>query len=369
MHWLSIAMVLVLGLTIQAANASLCCIDELVVFGDSLSDTGNVLARTGGVYPDGGLFGGNYDPGRFTDGLTTIPATKRPYTGVWHEQLARMLGIPVATPSEVFDGARGTNWAFGGATTGDGTQVIQSVTIDNMGKQVRNFIGSAGPNVPTNALYALWGGGNDLLNAAAAAGATAASIMAAEQQAVGNITTEIKLLADSGGTDFLWPDLPPLDKIPLAKNFAPALKAALGTASSDFRGDEASAIQGLEAFFSDIKIVDLDTYGLFNFVVGPPSEFFTNTTDPAQGNRNINPDTYLFWDKVHPTTAAHALLANFAMAALQDAGVVPCPEPPCWPIAFLAAVAILLLRSTPLRGYASVSPQQGLYRRRSRSHS
>ncbi|MBV9202099.1 MAG: hypothetical protein JOY83_20675 [Alphaproteobacteria bacterium] len=231
------------------------------------------------------------------------------------------------------------------------------MTIDNMGKQVRDFLGSSGPSVPTNALYALWGGGNDVLDAAAAAGATAASIMAAEQQALGNITTEIKLLADSGGTDFLWPDLPPLDKIPLAKNFAPALKAALATASSDFRGDEASAIQGLKAFFPEIKVVDLDTYGLFNFVVGPPSEFFSNTTDPAQGNRDLNPDNYLFWDKVHPTTAAHALLANFALAALQNAGVVPCPEPPSWPIAVFEGVAILLLNRAPLRRKSSGRPR------------
>src|SRR5437867_3154327 len=228
MRRLSFATFLALNAMTQTANANLCCINELVVFGDSLSDTGNVLTRTAGVYPDGGLFGGNYDPGRFTDGLSTTPATKRPYTGVWHEQLARRLGIPVATPSELFDGARGNNWAFGGATTGDGTQVIRGVTIDNIGKQVRDFIGSTGPDVPTNALFAVWGGGNDLINAAAAGGATADGILSAEQQAVGNITTEIKLLADSGATNFLWPDLPPLDKIPRAKDFAPALREALG---------------------------------------------------------------------------------------------------------------------------------------------
>src|SRR5205807_1785836 len=91
--------------------------NQFVIFGDSLSDTGNVLNRSFGFYP----VAPNYSNGRFTNGTDTIPKTQNPYIGVWHEQLAGLLGVPVATRSL----SGGTNYAFGGAETGQGTQTIQ----------------------------------------------------------------------------------------------------------------------------------------------------------------------------------------------------------------------------------------------------
>src|SRR2546423_15675376 len=64
---------------------------RLVVFGDSLSDTGNVRARTsakssGAIdYPSHTF---NYHTGRFTNDTDTDPASQ-PSLCVWHEQLAR----------------------------------------------------------------------------------------------------------------------------------------------------------------------------------------------------------------------------------------------------------------------------------------
>ncbi|MEY2579025.1 MAG: outer rane lipase/esterase, partial [Verrucomicrobiota bacterium] len=93
---------------------------QIVLFGDSLSDTGNVRARanskSGGTidYPSHTF---NYDNGRFTNDDQTDPASKT-YFGVWHEQLARtFLGLQPAT----FSVGGGLNYAFGGARTTDGT--------------------------------------------------------------------------------------------------------------------------------------------------------------------------------------------------------------------------------------------------------
>src|SRR5580704_19141911 len=64
---------------------------SIVVFGDSLSDTGNVAHLTQdkyGVRIPGPV--ADYTDGRFTDGDDTLPVAQK-YFGVWIEQLAATL--------------------------------------------------------------------------------------------------------------------------------------------------------------------------------------------------------------------------------------------------------------------------------------
>ena len=91
---------------------------SIVVFGDSLSDTGNVADLTQAKYgfrlPSPAF---DYTDGRFTDGADTEPAARN-FFGVWIEQLAATLpSKPVIKAS--LDG--GTDYAYGFATTGGGT--------------------------------------------------------------------------------------------------------------------------------------------------------------------------------------------------------------------------------------------------------
>src|SRR2546423_1524785 len=99
---------------------------QIVVFGDSLSDDGNVRHVMEDDYLvsyPGGDF--NYSDGRFTNSSDTDPSSDL-YAGTWHEQLARtFLGLPSATNS--LDG--GFDYAFGGATTMDGS--TDRTIIDN----------------------------------------------------------------------------------------------------------------------------------------------------------------------------------------------------------------------------------------------
>jgi len=48
-----------------------------------------------------------------------------------------------------------------------------------------------------------------------------------------------------------------------------------------------------------------------------------------------NPNQFLFWDRVHPTTAAQAILANQLFAA-----VVPVSEPSTFPLVFLSLLVL-----------------------------
>src|SRR5262245_14581793 len=99
---------LLLPSSAQARNP----LTEVVVFGDSLSDTGNLFLASGGTVATPPYFNG-----RFSNGP------------VWVEVLADKLGLDAPTPSVL----GGTNFAFGGAETGAG---LSSFDTPNVGMQI-----------------------------------------------------------------------------------------------------------------------------------------------------------------------------------------------------------------------------------------
>jgi len=288
---------------------------QIIVFGDSLSDDGNIAHRARDTvhfsYPSSNF---NYSNYRFTDDTDTDPAATL-YRGLWHEQLAQsFLHLPVATNS--LDG--GTDFAFGGATTKDGTQertIINNpfpfgggdftITIDNMGKQVSDYLASH--TADPNALYIIWGGGNDLF----------------DDQSMTNVTNTanrvgvlIQRLATAGARNFLVPNVPPLGAIP--NSFGdPNRVASLNLDSAIYRNDLNSVIASTKSTLAvggiTIQVYTFDVWLDVIRVLGQPSKYgFINVMDSAQGNSSVNPDQYLFWDDIHPTTAGHHQLANEA---------------------------------------------------------
>ena len=78
-------------------NAQAPAFTQVIVFGDSLSDDGNIAHRArdtfGFSYPSSNF---NYSDYRFTDDTNTSPAANL-YQGTWHEQLAKIYpGLAVA---------------------------------------------------------------------------------------------------------------------------------------------------------------------------------------------------------------------------------------------------------------------------------
>lgn len=290
---------------------------NMVVFGDSLSDSGNLYAATGGVFPAPYplIPSLNYTTGRLTDGTDTTPASA--INGLWQEQLSGKIGLPVAAPAAV----GGTNYAFGGAETGGDVTIkntLGTVTAVGMANQVGGFL-SGKTSVPSNSLYVFWGGANDIFEAS-----TGAAARAAASSALTNVTNEIGALASEGGKYFLWVDLPPLDQTPSGKGST--FQADLGAASQGFNAAwKNMSIPGLEAQFPGISITGVDVYTLFEQVLLDPGSYgLSNVTDAAQGSSGVNPDQYLFWDNEHPTTAADSLIADLAA---QDLDAALAPEP------------------------------------------
>jgi phospholipase/lecithinase/hemolysin len=297
---------------------------KIVLFGDSLSDTGNVRDRTnskssGAVdYPSHTF---NYDNGRFTNDDQTDPGSAT-YVGVWHEQLARtFLGLTPAT----FSLGGGLNYSFGGAITTDGTHDETAVetplgdvviTVDDMGKQMDDYFASH--VIDSAALYIVWGGANDLRNDGTAANVTATAA---------RTTALVSRLANAGAQYIMAPNLPPLGDIPKYAD-DPARIAILNRDSADYRTELNADLTALESTLAVQNItptiyrVDMWADSVRVFSNGPRFGF-TNITSPAQDNSSANPDQYIFWDDKHPTTAGHFRLAKTAFDAMTN----PPPAP------------------------------------------
>jgi outer membrane lipase/esterase len=295
--------------------ASAAPITLLYVVGDSLSDQGNGFILTGGAFPP-------------------PPYDQRASNGpVAAEYLANALGVPLA-PSA----AGGTNYAVLGAATGlvgipsspplatENVAAIQYGQPALEGTSLLSQTGEillTGPIADPNALFLVWGGSNDLFIDPSAA--TAAS-------AINNLAVVISTLYGAGARQFLVPNLPDLSSTPSGLSLSPAQRAGLQALTVGFNTGLAGALDGLSGL-PGIDIEQFDTFGLFNAILANPEVFgFSNTSMPClTGNPQVGgsvcaePESYLFWDSVHPTTAAHRVLGNAFAAALAEP--VPVPEP------------------------------------------
>lgn len=283
---------------------------SVVVYGDSLSDNGNLYKLTGGTVPPSPP----YDNGRYSNGPLAV------------EQLANKLSLPLI------------DFAVAGATSGIGNEG-DGGTQTSFGKYglpgMLAELGSPGSvallaSHPSTSLFIVWGGANDFL----ANGSSAATAAADIDHIVGTLEA-------AGAKHILIPGVPDLGLTPDFLG-TPAATAATGY-SEQFN----TLLQSTLPFGATY----VDTFNLLRTVVAHPANYgFTNTTnpclDPVTGVVCSNPDQYLFFDGFHPTTAADTIVANeFANAA------TPTPEP-----------SSLLLLSSGVAGLTT------LVRRRQRKH-
>jgi phospholipase/lecithinase/hemolysin len=251
-------------------------ISQLVVFGDSLSDTGNVFRASGGVYPPNPP----YFQGRYSNGP------------VWVEYLANKLNLTVA---------QSQNFALGGATTGNSS--ING--LPGALSQVQTFTATH-PDADPHALYILWAGANDYLYGAAD-----------PTVAIANLEKSLQSLASIGAQKILVANLPDLGQVPATRNDSNARSLSDITRKHNQNLERLLTI--LERTLNHTQIVRLDVGSLYRDAIAHPSQFgFSNVTQACfEVSACPHPNQFLFWDGIHPTTAAHRILGDAAFETLQ----------------------------------------------------
>ncbi|RAN82899.1 autotransporter outer membrane beta-barrel domain-containing protein [Bacillus sp. SRB_336] len=285
------------------ASASATDFSNVIVFGDSLSDSGNIALASGSPVPM-----------RFTTNPGTTTA----------ENVATGLGFTLA-PSL----AGGTDYAFGGAGL-----VNNVAAVPTLPQQLQMYLGANGGKADSNALYQVWGGANDIFYLTGAL--TDPSAIAAG--AANAAQTELGLLAGLQGAGARYVvvyNLPDLGKTPSAAAGGAAAQAGATQLAVLYNGVLNSGIAQLSN--NGLNVIPVNTYALLNEVIANPSAYgFANVTAPActggsgssiqcgpQGSGAPvtyapgTDQTYLFADGVHPTTAAHAMLGQYVLSVIR----------------------------------------------------
>jgi outer membrane lipase/esterase len=230
-------------LGVAAANAA--DFSAEYVFGDSLSDNGNLAAGLHTTFPN---------PPSFNNSFTNGPVAV--------QLLAESLGPSVPA---------GTNYAVGGAT---------SATPDAVGINLLNQVGAystyAAGHADSNALYVVMIGGNDVRNAALdGTGAPAVG------EGVDAELTAIFALSEEGAKHFLVVNVPNVGIIPEFAQENPTL-ATSATAFSQLYDTELSGglvdlDLGAGATLTDFDLFDFNA----NILANAAAHGLTNRTDPC----------------------------------------------------------------------------------------
>ena len=298
------------GLLPAAAWAS--AFSTLVVFGDSLSDTGNNAAVLDSMYPPGTAR--TPTPIVSSTFVPDLPYASNRYSNgpVWVEGLAAGLGLS-AQPSLL----GGTNFAFGGARSGPSGSSFPYSLLD----QAQFFLGATGGYAPSSALYVVSGGGNDARDAfsVAALSGDPTALIAAYASDIGSIITDLEA---AGAHDILLVNVPDIGMTPAIQANGPAA-IALGHWIAGAMNSALNTMLGTlsPAMTDGIRV--LDAYSLLDQVVADPAAFgMTDVTSACAADQACidNPDTTFFWDGIHPTTAGHAILAQAALRTVPEPG-------------------------------------------------
>ncbi|MGF1739886.1 SGNH/GDSL hydrolase family protein [Vibrio profundum] len=261
-------------------------INQMVAFGDSLSDTGNLFNGSQWTFPNAN----SWFLGHFSNGL------------VWTEYLAKNKNIPLY--NWAVGGAAGTNQYM--ALTGVYDQVTSYLTYMKMAKHYD----------PAQTLFTLEFGLNDFMN-----------YDRSLEQVEADFSSALSRLHDAGAHNLILLTLPDATKAPQFKYSTPEEIAKVRANILAFN----AFIKAQAALYTkkDMNIGLFDANTLFNEITTHPKDNgFENASDACldiQRSSSLDylyshrltdecayygSDKYVFWGVTHPTTATHKYIAD-----------------------------------------------------------
>lgn len=285
----------VLALTL--AGPALAGYSQIIAFGDSLSDTGNLYRMTS-TSLGFGVPGKPYVDGRFSNGPLAV------------EWLASDLGVGV------------TSYAFGGAQTGPANQAGLLLDGTGVAGQIRRFATDLdGQPADQKALYFLWAGPNDFYTG------VNMTLPATSQTAASNMLGNVMELYYMGAQDFFIPLMPDLSQTPASLAESLQYQSDAAQRTQEYNSLLVNGLQHLAASAPGLNVTVFDTVAFMTRRLHGMDAQGLNTVDAcysiASGSVCSTPDSYLFWDGQHPTTAANAVLAQAFAAAVPEPGKLP----------------------------------------------
>jgi len=301
--------VLVLML-LAADSAEAITFKGIVVFGGSVSDPGNFFALTGIA---------NKPPYSELDAFL-VPTGPYNVGGhhssngpTWIEQFARPLGLSRYVQGSFQGSSRyAANYAVAGARSTD-----VALTLD-LPEQVAAYLMDVHNKAPSDALYVIDFGGNDVRDALVAGDPTILN------NALDAIADNLVTLYAAGARKFLFLNVADIDQIPsirILDTFFPGAAQAATLLTQGFNAGLDIIIASLTAT-PGVEVAKLDVYATVNDLVADPAEFGLTNVTSACITPNVppftckRPDRFLFWDGIHPTKAVHAIFAQEAAEVL-----------------------------------------------------
>jgi phospholipase/lecithinase/hemolysin len=315
-------------------------IDKIVLFGDSLSDTGNIYQLTIEAHkaiPAIPIIPKNppYFNGRFSNGP------------VWIDTLSQAMNVPLI------------NYAYGGAWVeplSDSRQIFPF----GLDTQIDMYLVA---NIfdlhKKDHLYVIWGGANDYID-------DRSDAEYATTNTVHHLENQIDSLIFAGAKKFLVLNLPDFAYLPIVMAKGPDYAARISHLSQLHNQKLQNMLNYETKNHPDVLFINADVSAPFDDMISHPEKYhlknianacytggyslsslkFDNEEEltaakkanidiahstvlhlayqnalAAQRNQQLicdRPDEYFYWDQLHPTTVIHQLIATMALEKISN---------------------------------------------------
>lgn len=269
---------------------------QIIAFGDSMSDTGNLFKYTQAVGGVGMPSAPSYQ-GRFSNGRVAL------------DVMSAQLRLPV------------TNYSFSGAQSGRGNLLPfwswQRGLLFQVDEFHRTMTAKNQPQNDPQALYFVWVGPNDFFEGINMYSKQTALTVAS------NHLKAIRALYARGARQFMVPLMPDLSLTPQSAAFEkedPGYKAAAKVRSEELKAAMLDTFRKAEVEMPGLRIRTFDTLTFLREELPRAAAEGVNVTESCyngklEGGQTVklvcaNPDNYLFWDKNHPTDRASHVLGS-----------------------------------------------------------